>query len=66
MDDSNVKNDVFLFRGTQCVINLEERGSTKLYAQVDVDIYPGPAVQSVSDSSRYVIQLNKKIDTSIY
>ena len=40
------------FRGTECVINLEERGSTKQYAHVDVDTYPGPAVQSVVDSSR--------------
>lgn len=40
------------FRGTDCVINLEEKGSTKIYAQVDVDTYPGPAVQAVTDSSR--------------
>jgi hypothetical protein len=40
------------FRGVNCVLNFEEKGSTKLYAQAEVEAYPGPAVQSVTDSSR--------------
>lgn len=42
-------------KGHSCTINLEERGSTKMYAQVEIDTYPGPAVQSVTDSSRFFV-----------
>ena len=42
-------------KGTHCVIRLEERGSSKAFAHVEVDTYPGPAVQSVTDSSRYFV-----------
>lgn len=42
-------------KGTNCTIKLEDRGSMKLYAMVNVDTYPGPMVQTVTDSSRYFI-----------
>lgn len=38
-----------------CVIKLEDKTSGKLYAECPVEAYPGPAVQSVSDSSRYFV-----------
>ena len=40
-------------KGTQCVLKLEEKASSgKEFAHVEVDTYPGPAVQTVTDSSR--------------
>ena len=42
-------------RGTHCVLRLEERGSNKPFAHVEVDTYPGPAVLTVTDSSRYFV-----------
>ena len=42
-------------KGTHCVIKLEERGSNKPFSHVEVDTYPGPAVLTVSDSSRYFV-----------
>ncbi|CAB4064960.1 NECAP1_2 [Lepeophtheirus salmonis] len=42
-----------------CYIKLESAGS--IYAECQVDNYPGPAVTTVSDSSRYfVIQMKNK------
>eukprot|EP00095_Tigriopus_kingsejongensis_P012071 snap_masked-scaffold60_size442463-processed-gene-1.5 protein:Tk12071 transcript:snap_masked-scaffold60_size442463-processed-gene-1.5-mRNA-1 annotation:"necap-like protein cg9132-like isoform 1" len=38
-----------------CVIKLEDKTSGKLYAECPVDVYPGLAVQNVSDSSRYFV-----------
>lgn len=42
-------------KGTHCVLKLEERGSNKPFAHVEVDTYPGPAVLTVTDSSRYFV-----------
>ena len=42
-------------KGTHCLIKLEERGSNKEFAHVEVDTYPGPAVMTVTDSSRYFV-----------
>ena len=42
-------------KGTHCVLKLEERGSNKPFAHVEVDTYPGPAVMTVTDSSRYFV-----------
>jgi len=43
-------------KGTQCVLKLEEKASSgKEFAHVEVDTYPGPAVQTVTDSSRYFV-----------
>lgn len=36
-------------------LKLEERGTDKVYAVCPIEIYPGPAVQSVADSSRYFV-----------
>ena len=43
-------------KGTHCLIKLEERGGgNKPFAHVEIDTYPGPAVQTVTDSSRYFV-----------
>lgn len=42
-------------KGGDCCIRLFDKGSSKLYAECPVAAYPGPAVQSVSDSSRYFV-----------
>lgn len=42
-------------KGTNLSIKFEDRGSMKPYAIVNVDTYPGPNVQTVSDSSRYFV-----------
>ena len=42
-------------KGTQAILKLEEKGgsgSKAPWAHVEVDTYPGPAVQTVTDSSR--------------
>ena len=41
-------------KGKAAQIKLEEQGSGKLYAICHIDTYPGPAVQAVADSSRYI------------
>ncbi len=45
----------FLLQGKDCTVRLEEKPSGKLHAQCAVDAYPGPSVQTVSDSSRYFV-----------
>ncbi len=47
--------DIFIMQGTDCHLRLEEKPSGKLYAECSVEAYPGPSVQSVSDSSRYFV-----------
>ena len=42
-------------QGGDCCIRLFDKGSNKLYAECPVAAYPGPAVQTVSDSSRYFV-----------
>jgi len=42
-------------KGTNLTIKLEDRGSMKPFAIVNVDTYPGPNVQTVKDSSRYFV-----------
>jgi len=36
-------------------LKLEDKGSGELFAACPIDIYPGPAVESVVDSSRYFV-----------
>lgn len=36
-------------------IKLEDKGSGELFAACPIDVYPGPAVESVTDSSRYFV-----------
>jgi hypothetical protein len=41
--------------GKGAKIKLEEKGGEKAYAECPIETYPGLAVQSVADSSRWVI-----------
>jgi len=36
-------------------LKLEDRGSNELFAACPIDQYPGPAVEAVTDSSRYFV-----------
>lgn len=42
-------------KGTQLLIKLEDKNSGQLYANCPVEAYPGVAIESVSDSSRYFV-----------
>lgn len=42
-------------KGTQLVIKLEDKNTGQLYANCPVEAYPGPAIESVADSSRYFV-----------
>ncbi|XP_066295874.1 NECAP-like protein CG9132 isoform X1 [Branchiostoma lanceolatum] len=42
-------------KGKDCVIKIEDKNSGELFAQAPVDAYPGVAVESVTDSSRYFV-----------
>lgn len=39
----------------KCFLKLEDKTSGELFAQAPVDQYPGPAIEAVSDSSRYFV-----------
>lgn len=39
----------------KCVIKFEDKTSGELFAQAPITEYPGPSVESVSDSSRYFV-----------
>jgi len=41
--------------GNKCVIKLEDKSSGELFAKAPIDEYPGPAIEAVSDSSRYFV-----------
>ncbi|OXA58485.1 NECAP-like protein CG9132 [Folsomia candida] len=41
--------------GNKCVIKLEDKNSGELFAKAPIDEYPGPAIEAVSDSSRYFV-----------
>lgn len=42
-------------KGRKCLLKLEEKTSGQLFAECPIDKYPGIAVESVSDSSRYFV-----------
>lgn len=42
-------------KGNKCVIKLEDKVSGQLFAQAPIDEYPGVAIETVSDSSRYFV-----------
>lgn len=42
-------------KGTECVLKLEDKLSGELFAKCPIDQYPGIAIESVSDSSRYFV-----------
>lgn len=39
----------------KCIVKMEDKTSGELFAEAPIDQYPGPAVESVSDSSRYFV-----------
>jgi len=41
--------------GDTCVLKLEDRNNGELFAKCPIDQYPGVALESVSDSSRYFV-----------
>jgi len=42
-------------KGQKVKLKLEDRGSNELFAACPVDQYPGPAIEAVTDSSRYFV-----------
>jgi len=41
--------------GAKCVIKLEDKNNGELFAACPVEVFPSPAVESVSDSARYFV-----------
>lgn len=41
--------------GDACTLKLEDRNNGELFAKCPIDQYPGVAIESVSDSSRYFV-----------
>jgi len=41
--------------GDACTLNLEDRNNGELFAKCPIEQYPGVALESVSDSSRYFV-----------
>jgi len=39
----------------QVILKLEDKGSNELFAACPIDTYPGPAIEAVTDSSRYFV-----------
>lgn len=42
-------------KNKKCVLKLEDKMSGELFAQSPIEKYPGIAVESVTDSSRYFV-----------
>lgn len=42
-------------KGNECCIKLEDKVSGELFAKCPIETYPGVAVESVTDSSRYFV-----------
>ncbi|KAG7162512.1 Adaptin ear-binding coat-associated protein 1-like [Homarus americanus] len=42
-------------RKNECLIKLEDKSSGELFAKCPIDKYPGVAIESVTDSSRYFV-----------
>lgn len=42
-------------KGQKVKLKLEDRGSNELFAACPIDQYPGPAIEAVTDSSRYFV-----------
>ncbi|CAG2064907.1 unnamed protein product [Timema podura] len=42
-------------KGKECVLKLEDKTTGELFAKCPIETYPGVAVESVTDSSRYFV-----------
>jgi len=42
-------------KGNDCTIKLEDKNSGELFAKCPIETYPGIAIESVADSSRYFV-----------
>lgn len=42
-------------KGTECIINLEDKQNGQLFAKCPIEAFPGVAVEPVADSSRYFV-----------
>lgn len=42
-------------KGKNCILKLEDKNTGKLFAQCPIEAYPGVAIESVTDSSRYFV-----------
>ncbi|KAK2727787.1 hypothetical protein QYM36_008321 [Artemia franciscana] len=42
-------------KGQRCALKLEDKNNGELFGQCPIDQYPGPAIEAVSDSSRYFV-----------
>jgi adaptin ear-binding coat-associated protein 1/2 len=42
-------------KGNDCTIKLEDKNSGELFAKCPIEQYPGIAIESVADSSRYFV-----------
>lgn len=42
-------------KGNELAIKLEDKNSGELFAKCPIDTYPGVAIESVTDSSRYFV-----------
>lgn len=42
-------------KGDECFIKLEDKNSGELFAKCPIETYPGIAIESVTDSSRYFV-----------
>ena len=42
-------------KGTECILFLEDKQNGELFAKCPIEVYPGVAVEPVSDSSRYFV-----------
>lgn len=45
----------FISKGNQCCIKLDEKSTGQFFGQCPIEKYPGPAIETVSDSSRYFV-----------
>lgn len=42
-------------RKDECIVKLEDKVTGELFAKCPIDKYPGVAIESVTDSSRYFV-----------
>ncbi|GJQ75565.1 hypothetical protein Trydic_g17646 [Trypoxylus dichotomus] len=42
-------------KGEECFIKLEDKTTGELFAKCPIEVYPGPSIEAVNDSSRYFV-----------